>query len=76
MSVTDSTLFSDDAGQFIGLSAFAEWANNQRDGVKLPDWGMIRRELPHLIRPKPDQLRNRLFITHRWDSQEHPDPSG
>lgn len=76
MSVTDVTPFLDDAGQFISLSAFTEWSNSQRDGVKLPDWGMIRRDLPHHIRPRPDRLLHRLFITHRWDSQEHPDPSG
>jgi hypothetical protein len=76
MSIADAALFPDDAGQFISLSAFTEWAHRQGDGVKIPDWRMIRRDLPHLIRPKPDQLRNRLFVTHRWDSQEHPDPSG
>jgi hypothetical protein len=76
MSVDRATPCHDDAGQFISLSAFTEWVRLQGETAKLPDWGTIHRDLPHLIQPKPDQLRNRLFITHRWDSQEHPDPSG
>src|ERR1700722_14221294 len=76
MSVDEATPHLDEVGQFISLAAFTEWANLQADNAKLPDWGMIRRDLPHLIKPKPDQRRNRLFITHRWESPEHPDPSG
>ena len=76
MSVDDATPFLDDAGQFINLGSFTEWAYLQGDSAKLPDWRTIRRDLPYLIESKPDQFHNRLFITHRWDSQEHPDPSG
>jgi hypothetical protein len=75
MSVADAKPRPDDAGQFINLKAFKEWAD-RKDGMKLPDWGTIRSDLPHLVRPRPDKLRHRLFITHRWDSIEHPDPTG
>jgi hypothetical protein len=76
MSAANAIPCPDDAGQFISLSAFTEWADRQGDSVRLPNWATIRRDLSYLIRPKPDQLRNRLFVTHRWDSQEHPDPFG
>jgi hypothetical protein len=60
------------AGQFIDLRAFALWARGQ--GL-LPDWRRVRNSLPHLVAHDPDQ-RRRLFITHRWDDREHPDPTG
>jgi|GEM_PF-2320303 len=75
MSAANVTPGPDDAGQFINLQAFTEWANKKAN-VMLPDWGTIRRALPHLARPKPSRMRHRLFITHRWESPEHPDPTG
>jgi hypothetical protein len=60
------------AGQFIDLHAFAQWARGQD---LLPNWRVIRDSFPHLIAHDLDQ-RRRLFITHRWDSREHPDPTG
>jgi hypothetical protein len=60
------------AGQFIDLHAFARWARGQS---LLPNWRRIRDSLSNLIAHDPDQ-RRRLFITHRWDDQEHPDPTG
>jgi hypothetical protein len=66
----------DEEGQFINLSAFAEWAHLQADRTIFPDWRYIRSNLPHLVRQKPTRVYHRLFITHRWDSVEHPDPSG
>jgi hypothetical protein len=76
MSVDNVMPYLDDAGQFISLGAFTEWARSKGDNAKLPDWGTIRGDLPHFIQSKPDRFRNRLFITHRWESEEHPDPSG
>ena len=74
MSVDGGAVNLDHGGQFIGLREFREWAFFQ-EAARLPDWATIRRDFPHLIRPKPEP-RNRLFITHRWESQQHPDPSG
>lgn len=76
MSVDDATSSLESEGQFISLCAFTEWAYPQGNDAKLPDWATIRRDFPHLIRSKPDHPSHRLFITHRWDSYEHPDPSG
>jgi hypothetical protein len=60
------------AGQFIDLHAFTQWARGQD---LLPNWRRIRKSLPHLVAHDPGE-RRRLFVTHRWDDREHPDPTG
>jgi hypothetical protein len=64
-----------EAGQFIDLAAFAEWAYRRGHNDLLPDWRTIRSELPQLVAENPTE-RRRLFITHRWDSPTHPDHTG
>src|SRR5690242_7592427 len=60
------------AGQFVDLRAFAQWARRQS---LLPNWRYIRDNLPALVVHDASD-RRRLFITHRWDAPEHPDPTG
>ena len=62
-------------GQFINLRRFTEHRDFWNSEARLPDWRTVRDELPHLIHSQ-DAPARRLFVTHRWDAPEHPDPSG
>jgi hypothetical protein len=62
-------------GQFINLRAFTEHREFWLDEARLPDWRTIRESSPQLIHPAGRPAK-RLFITHRWDSADHPDSMG
>ena len=73
---TKDLAWSDDThGQFINLREFTEHRDFWSPEARLPDWRTIRDKFPHLVHPGGAPAR-RLFVTHRWDAQEHPDPSG
>ena len=65
-----------DQGQFINLKAFTECRTLRLEGARLPDWRTIRASYPEFIHRAPEPTRHRLFITHRWDANDHPDPTG
>lgn len=60
---------------FIGLEAFYKWTELQGAAASLPSFQTIVRSCPELIAAKPLR-RTPLFVTHRWDGADHPDPSG
>lgn len=64
-----------DAGLFIDLEAFRKWSELQGSGARLPSFQTIVRSYPGLIAARPLR-RTPMFVTHRWDRRDHPDPSG
>ena len=68
-------MLNPDAGLFIGLEALRKWIELQGAGARLPSFQTIVRSYPELIAAK-SLRRTPLFVTHRWDAPDHPDPSG
>ncbi|MBZ9703251.1 MULTISPECIES: hypothetical protein [unclassified Mesorhizobium] len=68
-------MLNPDAGLFIDLEAFRKWSELQGASARLPSFQTIVRSYPELIAAKPLR-RTPMFVTHRWDGPDHPDPSG
>ncbi|WP_062208434.1 hypothetical protein [Aureimonas sp. AU12] len=68
-------MLNPEAGLFIDLEAFGRWSVLQGAGARLPSFQTIVRSYPELIAAKPLR-RTPMFVTHRWDGRDHPDPSG
>ncbi|MBY3343447.1 hypothetical protein [Rhizobium laguerreae] len=67
-------MLSAKAGVFIDLKAFGNCRDFWSEDACLPSCQTIRHLYPQLIASAPP-IRP-LFVTHRWDSPSHPDPSG
>jgi len=68
-------MLNPEAGLFINLEAFGRWSELQEAGTRLPSFQTIVRSYPELIAAKPLR-KTPMFVTHRWDGRDHPDPSG
>jgi hypothetical protein len=68
-------MLNPEAGLFLDLKAFRNWSDLQRAGARLPSFQTIVQSFPELIAKKPLR-RTPIFVTHRWDAPDHPDPSG
>lgn len=64
-----------DAGFFIDCESFAKDSGIAKAG-RLPSYQAIRRVYPHIVVQGSSAGFQRLFVTHRWDSISHPDPTG
>lgn len=67
-------LTDEEFGLFISLREFCR-CPALRQAARLPSWQEIHADHPHIAyRGDPDSAR-RLFVTHRWDAPDHPDPT-
>lgn len=70
------TGLSEATGQFIHLQTLVRHSALRGREARLPSWQEVRARMPELIRGPPRHMRDRLFVTHRWDDRGHPDPTG
>lgn len=61
-------------GTFINLKALGDCLDLRRPGARLPDWKTVQTRYPELI--DRSAAPDRWFISHRWDSDGDPDPTG
>jgi len=64
----------ENVGAFINLNALSRCQDLTTPGARLPDWKTIQDRYPELIDRSAAPYR--LFVSHRWDDKEHPDPTG
>lgn len=63
-------------GQFIDFRAFCECIDLEGESARLPSWNEIQKLLPNIVFSGDVNDARRIFVTHRWDGFDHPDPTG
>jgi hypothetical protein len=63
-------------GQLIRLDNLVSCNRLRESDARMPSWQEVNSEFPELVYRLNREPRPILFVSHRWDAVDHPDPSG